>query len=353
MHIALCGNGMDRFMKIMFVGDINLGEYYTAFGHGPLSYALKNNRSVFERVKSILDRADFVVGNLEAPITSHNDDPEEPERCVLKAHPDVAYQLKDAGFNLLQVANNHTVQHGVEGFKDTLDTLDAMGIAHVGVREQNAEIFHFGGQSFAFFAASDVPDNTDKEQVQYQQIDELFLDRVQRSVQQYDHVIVMLHWGLESAMEPLPYQRDLCARLKSSGVRAIIGSHPHVFYEVEVDRNFVCAYSLGDFVFDLYWDWRLLRSGILEINFLENDLKATVWPVSLESLGCIPTQAGDPIHIESSRAIYDLGDRLAWRQTKKMAHFWLNIFRGNTRLKLRFFSRKIFRRLGMYSGAPS
>ena len=340
-------------MKIMFVGDINLGEYYTAFGHGPLSYALNNNRSVFERVKNILDRADFVVGNLEAPITSHNDNPEEPERCVLKAHPDVAYQLKDAGFDLLQVANNHTVQHGVEGFKDTLDILDTMGIAHVGEREQDAEIYNCGDKSVAFYAASDVPDNTDKEQVQYQRIDDYFLDKVERSVQQYDHVIVMLHWGLESAMEPLAYQREICARLKNSGVRAIIGSHPHVFYEVEVDSNFVCAYSLGDFVFDLYWDWRLLRSGIIEIDFLENEVIAKVWPVSLELLGCVPTQSGEPISIDSSRAVYDLGDKLAWRQTKKTVHFWLNIFRGNTRLKLRFFSRKIFRRIGMYSRNPS
>ncbi len=255
-------------MRIMFVGDLNLGEYYTGFGHGPQTYAMNTGNSVFDNVKEIFAGADLVVGNLEAPITRNNDDPADPEQCVLKVDPDCAFQLSDAGIGLVQIANNHVVQHGDAGFQDTLRTLDRLGVAYVGCNNQEPLIISSpSDQSIAFFAASDVPDNTNKQQSQYQCLDEGFLQRVQRSVTNYDHVVVMLHWGLEASTVPLPYQREMAARLKMAGVRAIIGSHPHLFYEIERDSDFVCAYSLGNFVFDLCWDSRLLKSGILEVDF--------------------------------------------------------------------------------------
>ena len=69
----------------MFVGDINLGEYYTSFGHGPGSYL--EHSDVFENVRTLFNQADFVVGNLEAPLTTHNFNPNEPESVVLRGDP--------------------------------------------------------------------------------------------------------------------------------------------------------------------------------------------------------------------------------------------------------------------------
>jgi len=108
-------------MRIMFVGDINLGEYYTSFGHGPRSY-LKHS-DVFENVRDLFSQADFVVGNLEAPLTTHNFNPNDPESVVLRGDPKHATTLRTAGFRVLQVANNHTVQHGKEGFRETVEAL--------------------------------------------------------------------------------------------------------------------------------------------------------------------------------------------------------------------------------------
>ena len=332
-------------MKIMFVGDLNLGEYYTAFGHGPKSYNLGTGVSVFSRVRDIFDRADIVVGNLEAAITTSGDDFRHPDRSVLKVHPDSAYQLAEAGFGLVQIANNHIVQHGVEGFDETIQILDNHDIAYVGIREHAPVVIDAENKKIAFFAASDVPDNTDKEQSQYQRLDDAFVSVVEKSVKDFDHVVVLLHWGLEASTAPLPYQRELAARMKAVGVSAIIGSHPHLFYEVEVDRNFVCAYSLGNFVFDLCWDARLMKTGILEIDFGGDELKSVLWPVTIKSSGAVPTPSGDPIALTESYTLYDLGESMSWQQIKKTVHFWLNILRGDTGLKLRFFAAKI-RRLG-------
>lgn len=333
-------------MKIMFVGDLNLGEYYTAFGHGPKSYNLNTGNSVFTLVKDIFKQADMIVGNLEAAITTNGDNPRDPERNVLKVHPDCAYQLADARFGLVQIANNHIIQHGLTGFNETLKVLDDLGIAYAGKNNTGPTIIDANGRKLAFFAASDVPDNTDKQQSLYQRLDLDFIHKVESCVNDYDHVIVMLHWGLEESTAPLPYQRKLAARLKASGVSAIIGSHPHLFYEIEANRNFICAYSLGNFVFDLCWDSRLTKSGILEIDFCGNELKAAFWPVSIKSSGALPTPSGEPIPLAATYIPYELGKRMRWQQLKKTVHFWLNILHGNTTLKLRFFGDKIRRALG-------
>lgn len=332
-------------MKIMFVGDMNLGEYYTSFGHGPGTFAKGND--IFSQVREIFDQADYVVGNLEASITNENNGELSPPKAVLKVDPLVAFQFKQAGFRVLQVANNHTIQHGRDAFEQSLDILDSMDIMAVGIDKQKVQIVNHGGISVGFLAASDVPDNTDKEQNLYQRNDGNFLKIVEESVSLVDHLVVMLHWGLESSTIPLQYQRDFSAKLNALGVSAVIGSHPHLFYEIEVRDDFVCAYSLGNFVFDLCWDNRLMKTGILEIDFHQEKSTVTVWPVRIKGNSGQPAPNGPPIKIRSSYSLYDHGVSLNWQQTKKTLHLLANIFKGNTRLKFIFLKNKIF-----HKGSP-
>lgn len=324
----------------MFVGDVSLGEYYMSFGHGPRTFAESQN--IFARVKNIFESADMVVGNLEAPITNLNYDRNEPESIVLKADPHHAKQLKDAGFKIMQVANNHTVQHGDDGFEETLQTLETMGISPVGLNQQKPVVIKHKGLQIAFMAASDVPDNTNKSQTKYQRLDENFLTRVEDETTKYDHLIVMLHWGLEASTAPLPYQRKLASRLHKAGVSAVIGSHPHLFYEIEKKDSFISAYSLGNFVFDLCWDKRLMKTGILEIDFLQKAVTARYWPVTIDKGGSLPTPIGKSISIEKTVTPYDLGGEMAFQQARKVVYMILNLHKGHTLLKIKFFYRKLF-----------
>lgn len=325
-------------MKIMFVGDVSLGEYYMSFGHGPRTYA--NSQNVFASVQDIFKSSDMVVGNLEAPITSLNYDLNEPESVVLKADPCHAEQLNNAGFRVMQVANNHTVQHGDGGFEETLQILEKNGISPVGLTQQKPVSIQHDGMCIGFMAASDVPDNTDKAQAKYQRLDEAFLTTVEAEVKEHDHLVVMFHWGLEASTVPLPYQRELVDRLYKAGVSAVIGSHPHLFYEIEKRENFICAYSLGNFVFDLCWDKRLMKTGILEIDFQLKELTARYWPVVIDKNGCLPTPSGKPVPIDQTFVPYDLGEKMAYQQIRKVVYMMLNLYRGNTLLKTRFFYRK-------------
>jgi len=327
----------------MFVGDINLGEYYMSFGHGPRSFI--NNGNPFQMVTEIFSKADFLVGNLEAPLTDHNLTVNDPESMVLRGNPPSASLLSAAGFKVLQLANNHTVQHGISGFDETVEILESTGIFPIGLSGQHIVKIALKGQTFGFLAASDVPDNTYKDQKKYQKITEEFLKRVEDSVSQVDHLFVLLHWGLESATHPLDYQRALAKKLQEFGVRGVIGHHPHLFYEILKKDEMIFAPSLGNFVFDLGWDKRLLQSGILDISIDTRNISAQVWPIELKENGCLPTPSGAPIEIKKYIKIYDLGNSMKGGQTKKIFYMLKNIHKGDKALKFKFLARKIQERI--------
>lgn len=326
-------------MRIMFVGDINLGEYYTSFGHGPATYLKSGN--VFNAVKGILSQADIVAGNLEAALTTHDLDPEEPESVVLRGSPLHAPLLHDAGFRVLQVANNHTVQHGEKAFDETVTALRAAGISPIGINNEEVTVVKVDGQLIGFLAASDVPDNTDRRQRSYQRLDDDFIMKAKSSVSKVDHLFVMLHWGLEASTTPMEYQRKISTELIEAGARGVIGSHPHLFYEVWREENGVVAPSLGNFVFDLCWDGRLLKSGILDIEISGSEFNAHVWPVLLTENGALPVQSGPAQELSPSVKLYDLGSSMSGEQLRKLCYFLFNFFKGNQKLKSKFILRKL------------
>ncbi|PHR27536.1 MAG: hypothetical protein COA36_08880 [Desulfotalea sp.] len=329
-------------MRIMFVGDLNLGEYYPSFGHGPGTFA--NTSYIFANVQSIFDRADFVIGNLEAPITSRNIHKSEVERTVLKVQPAHAYQLKNAGFGLLQVSNNHMLQHSDEGFDDSLKTLTHLGISAIGLNNSPPVMLEQNGLRIGILAASDVPDNTNKQQTKYQCLDESFIERVKSEVTNFDHLIVLLHWGLEASTSPLLYQRQIADSFYQAGVSAVVGNHPHLFYEIEKRDNFICAYSLGNFVFDLCWDKRMVKTGILDLKLSKNNIYGKFWPIEIKKNGCLPTPSGEPEDINKTLIHYNLRKKMRFQQIRKSIYLILNLCRGNSLLKIKFIIEKLSRR---------
>ena len=326
----------------MFVGDISLGEYYTSFGHGPRSFLDRSN--VFEQVTSIFEKADLVVGNLEASLSDIGLELNDPESVVLRGKPEVAKLLYESGFRVLQVANNHTVQHGAECFNATLDSLSSVGIDYIGVNNQKLVRHKIKNETVGFLAASDVPDNTYIEQQEYQKLNDKFFENVIESVDLVDHLFVLLHWGLESSTVPMDYQKKLIDKFYEYGVSGVIGSHPHLFYEIWKHENMVAAPSLGNFVFDLCWDNRLLSSGILEIDIIGGELEARVWPVKIKENGCLPVPVDQPVPILDSIKLYDNGSNMNGEQIRKLKYFFRNLLTGNTNLKLKFIFNKFYRK---------
>lgn len=334
-------------MKIVFVGDINLGEYYLTLGHGPKSN-IKNNDDIFKGVRSIFEKSDLVAGNLEAPLASVSTKEFLSEKLVLRGEPQSAKMLSDAGFKILQIANNHIVQHGKDAFEETLHALKNSEILPIGVSSESLKIIEKGGESCGFMAASDVPDNTDKSQSLYNRLDEEFIGQVAQNVSKVDHLFVMLHWGLEKSTTPMEYQFELMKSMKKMGVRGVIGSHPHLFYPIFKDSDFIFAPSLGNFIFDLCWEERLLKSGILEIDVTRDSLSGRIWPVEIKKYGSLPIVVGPCQEIGHQTTIWDLGKSMKFQQIKKTVFFLRNFFKGYSRVKLEFIGRKLLGKLEVF-----
>lgn len=328
-------------MKLIFVGDINLGEYYTSIGNGPKSYFQNNNP--FSSCNKIFSEADAVIGNLESPVTYKKIASDKLHEMALIGDAKDISTLAKANFRYLQIANNHSIQHGEDVFAETIDALKANHITPLGLINQECEIFERNGVRVGLLCASDIPDNTVKNQTIYQKLDVPFIARIQAAVRLVDHLIVLLHWGEESSTEPLPEQRALAKKLKELGVRAIIGSHTHLFYEIENSENFLCAYSLGNFIFDLSWDKRLLQSGILEVTFSKEKFSACAYPITLTQNGCFPKTTQEPLQIVDRTQLYKHAQSMHHQQIKKMIYLLRNIFKGNTKLKFSFLIKKILK----------
>ncbi|WP_040391105.1 CapA family protein [Cellvibrio sp. BR] len=331
-------------MKLAFVGDISLGEYYLSFGHGPKSYAHKRN--IFENVKDVLSDADFVFGNLETPVSNIGLDGKNPESAVLRGDPNHLSMLADAGFKALSIANNHIVQHGEDVFRDTIKELEKNKIVPMGVSGRDTPIFEKNGIKVAIIVASDVPDNTDKNQSSYDVLDsEKIKNQIRNVKDKVNWVILFLHWGKEDCVLPNPHQMNLIDAFKLDGANFIIGHHPHIFYPIEASEKFLSAPSLGNFVFDLCWDERLMKSGVLHLELNASTFTAAFTPISLDRNG-VPSISGSTKCLgEGVFDPYSNSPDFSRIGFQKNIFFIKNIFRGEFFLKIKFIFGKILNKI--------
>ncbi|MCA9953347.1 MAG: CapA family protein, partial [Anaerolineales bacterium] len=170
-----------------------------------------------------------------------------------------------AGFDLLSLANNHSLDYGGEGLWETAVRLQQAGIAPLGVGpNENAAyqplIREVDGVRLAFLALNGVPEPVSGEplSVNGEQWVRVEWDEARAAAaiaearQQADVVIVSLHWGFEYDLQPDPWQETAAQALFAAGADVVLGHHPHVVQAVTVDRQSgqLAAYSLGNFVFD-------------------------------------------------------------------------------------------------------
>lgn len=233
---------------------------------------------VFQYVKPWLEQADYAVANLETTLPGGGDYTGYPHFGAPDA---LAYDLKEAGFDLLSTANNHTWDKGVDGVYRTLDVLDEAGLAHVGTYRSQEErdtggivVADVGGIKVAFLAYTyglngySVPKdqsyavnlfNLDYTTATLSQPDEALLaaDLEKARGLDADVIAVMIHWGIEYRSSPTDYQKSLAEFLVANGADLILGGHPHVIEPYETitttgwdgqsREGFVC-YSLGNFI---------------------------------------------------------------------------------------------------------
>jgi poly-gamma-glutamate synthesis protein (capsule biosynthesis protein) len=244
-----------------------LGEDALCLGRGVSSAIRKwGPDHPFVHVGECLRDGDIVFGNLEAVLSNHGLKRGRVRSLAMRGDPQAAEGLKRAGFNVVSLANNHALEHGREALEDTMCILSEQGVAYVGVGSSPEEgreplVLTSKGVAIAFLAYCLVHDRT-----AYLSVDNPrdICGDVAKARTKADLVVVSLHWGNEYIHRPSPEQVALAHDIIDSGCMVILGHHPHVLQSIEHYNGGLIAYSLGNFVFDM-WERKTRESAILKV----------------------------------------------------------------------------------------
>ena len=243
-----------------------------------------------------LQEADYAVANLETTLAGG---PNYSGFPAFNSPDELAYDVKEAGFDLLSTANNHSRDKGMDGIYRTLDVLDEAGLAHVGTHRSQEEldenhgihVADVGGISVAFlsytYGLNGFQLDSDKMYAvnlfnldYYTTLETPDYDRLRADLEaaralDADLIAVMIHWGIEYQNAPNHHQTDLAQFLVEQGADLVLGGHPHVLqpYETisvtgwdgQAREGFVC-YSLGNFISNQYEPFPAVQTtAILEL----------------------------------------------------------------------------------------
>jgi len=218
-------------------GDIMLGR----------GVADAHNEGGWDQVLTALDPftvvADIRFANLESPLTNA---PLVGETLDLRAPPGAAVALQTADFNLVSLANNHSIDAGERGLQDTMQALHSIGAQAVGPSATPVVMMSKGIQ-LTWFAFDDTDRSLDTNTLRE------VLHTARRPI---SLIVVSIHWGSELETAPNERQRALAEALATAGADIILGHHPHVIQPVVWvwgngrGRPTLVAYSLGNALFD-------------------------------------------------------------------------------------------------------
>lgn len=238
-----------KVIRIAAMGDIMMGTQGSLPSDG--------GNGLFRDVKPYLKDCAVVLGNLEAPLTDRG----APTKVVVKGRsyvfrtpPSYGRHLKDAGFTVVNLANNHTNDYGPKGRAQTREVLDGLGIKHTGAPGQIAWQ-DVGGKRVAIIGLAP--------NIGCQNINDIpgAVALVKQAAKHPETiVIVTFHGGAEGSAhtrlvdgpehflgENRGNLRKLAHSVIDAGAALVIGHGPHVPRGIEVYKNRLIAYSLGNF----------------------------------------------------------------------------------------------------------
>jgi len=225
-------------------------------GNAPNRLPADDGAGFFDSVRDTL-AADLVMGNLEEPLTEDTSTskcgPDSTQCYQFRAPPSYAAHLRDAGFMLLNQANNHGYDYGAAGYRNTQQTLEEHGMRHTGAPDQitvmEVEGVTIGVAGFSSYSWNNSLVDIDAAAEVIRRADELA-----------DLVVVQVHMGAEGSemtrVEPgtemfLGENRGDPVRFShamiDAGADLVVGHGPHVLRGMEFYQGRLIAYSLGNF----------------------------------------------------------------------------------------------------------
>jgi poly-gamma-glutamate synthesis protein (capsule biosynthesis protein) len=250
-------------LRLIFAGDI--------MGHAP---QIKSAEKVagkkydytpcFKYVKPLLERADLAIGNLELTLPGK---PPYNGYPMFRSPDALAEALKDAGFDILVTANNHSNDSRGKGLVSTINTLRSSGFQQTGTFKNAADrsasyplMVYKNNFKLAFlnytYGTNGVP--TDPPTI-VNLIDtaQIAKDLAEARARKPHFIVAVMHWGLEYQLSENEEQRRLAKFLIRNGADMVIGAHPHVVQPIRTEeavkpngtvKEAIVVYSLGNFI---------------------------------------------------------------------------------------------------------
>lgn len=207
---------------------------------------------------------DFCVANLECAITN-SEKPIKKDGPSLRINQEEAKVINQLGVNLVGIANNHIMDFGVEGFKDTVSFLDSAGIKHAGSTiDKSYFIKDIGHRKVCFYFVSEHQYNYFKsEKVGVNVLNQHnTFNEISNLKKLCDFLIVCFHGGKEYYLYPTPLQQSNCHRFVDSGANLVICQHSHCVGCKEIYKNATIIYGQGNFAFP-YSENEHFKTGVI------------------------------------------------------------------------------------------
>lgn len=239
---------------ILVCGDFYVGPH--AGGRLDAVVANKEYDLLFGELYEDLKTSNLSIVNLEGPVVNSGN-PSPKTGPVISMKPLVLEALLDANINLVTLANNHIMDFGIEGFKETLTRLDKSKLNFVGAGLSKASkskpfIIQIKSKTIAIINVcehewiSDINSESGGNGVDV--IENFYQIKALRSAT--DFIIVIYHGGNEYHPFPTPDMKKIFRFFVDAGASAVIGHHTHTFSGYEKYHDCPIFYSLGNFIFD-------------------------------------------------------------------------------------------------------
>ncbi len=262
-------------VKLLFVGDIMLDRWIRQVAEK------KGYDFIFGDTGDILKDNDLVIGNLEGPITdnesrSKNTEFGTRENLTFTFASKTAAVLNKYNIKLVNLGNNHILNFGENGLEQTKKYLKESEVGYFCTDDLRFRIYDLRENKIAFIC--------------YNQFEKGAVERAERDIREVkgkaDIVILYTHWGKEYETSILPIIRMLGHKFVDAGADLIIGSHPHVVQEKEIYNGKTIYYSLGNFIFDQYFDPNAAKGLAVKVVINPNgNMQFTEYQIQMKNNG--------------------------------------------------------------------
>lgn len=253
----------EKTASITFFGDMMLDRrvYNLTKESGEWSYPFLN-------IEEIFSLSDANIVNLEGPITTFESEAAKTNGMRFTINPLFVSELKKR-FSALSLANNHTLDFGEEGLRQTKRNLSEKNIIFFGDYNNRGDntsaVLIVNGIKFGLIGYHALTGEN---------INNIFLD-IKKLKEITDFVIVVSHWGNEYEPNYSKYQEADAHYFIDAGADAVIGGHPHVIQPIEIYKGKAIFYSLGNFIFDQYFSEEVMKGLVirLEVKITDEESK--------------------------------------------------------------------------------